>query len=325
MSKYIIKGGTKLQGKIKISGNKNAVLPCLAVALLTEEEVIIRNVPDISDVDVFLDIFKSLGVETEREKDFIKVRAKKISSFTLPPELSAKLRASILFVGPLLARVGKVQFSHPGGDVIGKRSIEAHIQGFNDLGFIFKKEDRKYSGKKAEDYKSCRIFLEEASVTATENLLIAAALNPHTVILQNSAQEPHIVDLCHMLVQMGVSIEGIGSSLIKITGKEKLNGVDFTVGFDYVEFGTYAVAAALTGGEIEVEKCILDGMEPVTNPLKRMGIKFNFKNGSVFISNGKINPIPKLITNIWPGFPTDLMSVMVVLASQAKGVSLLHD
>src|SRR3989344_1180605 len=326
MAKYIIQGGTRLKGKIKISGNKNAVLPCLAAALLTEEEVVIRNVPDISDVDVFLEIFQSLGVKTERGDGFIKVHAGKVSSFLLPEELSSKLRASILFVGPLLARLGSAEFSHPGGDVIGKRSIEAHIQGLIDLGFEFEREDRKYFGKRGDKaFRSCRIFLEEASVTATENLLLAAALSPVTITLQNCAQEPHIVDLCNMLVEMGVSIKGIGSSLIIITGAGRLKGVDFSVGIDYVEFGTYAIDAGITGGEIEIEKCTLVGMEPVINPLKKMGLEFIPNNGSIFISAKKINPIPKIITNIWPGFPTDLMSVVIILASQAEGVSLLHD
>ncbi len=326
MSKYIIKGGSKLTGKISISGNKNAVLPCLAAALLTEDEVIIRNVPKISDVDVFLEIFQSLGVKSERGDSFIKIHAKKITSSHLPQELSAKLRAAILFAGPLLARIGKAEFSHPGGDVIGKRSIDAHIKGLRDLGFVFEREDRKYIGKKKEEnLKFYKIFLEEASVTATENLLLAAALNPATVILQNCAQEPHVIDLCNMLIKMGASIEGVGSSLMKITGREKLKGVDFSVGLDYVEFGTYAIAAAITGGKIEIEKSSLEGMEPVINPLMKMGLEFNPSNGSVFISAGKINPTQKIITNIWPGFPTDLMSVVIILASQANGVSLLHD
>ena len=326
MAQYIIQGGIKLKGKIKISGNKNAVLPCLAAALLTKEDVILRNVPKISDVDVFLDIFQSLGVKTVREDSFIKIKAEEITTSILPQDLVAKLRAAILLTGPLLARMGKVEFSHPGGDVIGKRSIEAHVKGLSDLGFVFENNDREYKGKRSGDnLKSRKIFLNEASVTATENLLLAAALNPATTVLQNCAQEPHVVDLCNLLVQMGVSIEGVGSSLLKITGSKDLSGADFSVGLDYVEFGTYAIAAAITNGEIEIEDCKSECLEPVINPLQKMGLVFVEKNGSVYIRSSKIYPIQKLITNIWPGFPTDLMSVVIILASQAEGVSLLHD
>lgn len=327
MAKYIINGGNKLHGKIHISGNKNSVLPCLAASLLTAEEVILKNVPNISDVGVMCQILEQLGAKVQREDHTVHILTSKITHTTLPLELTNKLRASVLLVGPLLSRVGKAEFGHPGGDVIGKRSIDAHLQGFSEIGFKVSQSDRSYKAERklSLGHKSWTVFFEEASVTATENTIMAAVLGNQSIILQNCAHEPHIIDLCTMLVSMGAIIEGIGSSTLKIQGVDKLHGTEFTIGSDFIELGTFAVAAAVTQGKIEVENIQLDGLEPITYHFKRMGIHFEQKGDSVLLSNGEIYPIAKLHTNLWPGFPSDMMSVAIVLATQAKGVSLMHD
>ncbi|OGE31801.1 UDP-N-acetylglucosamine 1-carboxyvinyltransferase [Candidatus Daviesbacteria bacterium RIFCSPHIGHO2_01_FULL_44_29] len=328
MAQYVISGGNQLRGKVRISGNKNSVLPCLAATLLTEDKVTLKNVPIIRDVGVSLQILQTLGAQTTSEGREVTVEAKKISQTELPKELVAKLRASILFVGPLLARLNKVTFSHPGGDIIGRRSIEPHLDGFRALGYKFrvKSGGSEYQGySKIHNQKILDVFLEEASVTATENLLLGCSLNPNIVILRNCAEEPHIVDLCNLLSLMGVKIQGIGSSTLTVQGARKLNGCEFSIGPDYVELGTYAIAAAITRGEIFAENCLLRGLEPLVLPLVRMGLKFEEKSGGIVMSAPRIVPHQKIHTNIWPGFPTDVMSLAIVLATQARGVTLCHD
>ncbi len=326
MAKYIIKGGNKLSGEIKIAGNKNSILPCLAATLLTDQKVIIKNVPSISDVEVMLSIMEGLGTKVERSLDTISVQTENLKSTTLPKELVNKLRASILFIGPLLAREGKVEFSHPGGDVIGKRSIEDHIIGLKKLGFEFEQNDRDYRGFRDGDLADIDVFQELASVTATENLIMASVLGGGVKTIKNCAQEPHVVDLCNLLTQMGAKIKGIGSSILKITAVEKLNGGEYAIGPEHIEIGTYAVAAAITGGEIKMLNCSLEGLEPMTIPLGKMGVNFRQnEDNSVTASAASLKAIPQLKVNIWPGFPTDLMSVAIVLATQTPGVSLLHD
>ena len=325
MAKYIITGGNKLSGQVTISGNKNSILPCLAATLLTEEQVILKNVPQIKDVEVFLEILKSLGSSYKQNGSEITIQTKKLSTYQLDPDLTSKLRASVLLVGPILAKLGKVDFFHPGGDVIGKRSIDTHLDGFKALGFQFKTDNRHYRGFGAKKQHTIRYFLNEASVTATENLILTSVLGSNEITLKNCAKEPHVVDLCNLLNQMGALISGVGESTLKIKGVSSLHGTTFKIGADFIEIGTYAVAAAVTGGTLTLNNCDLTDLEPILNPLKQMGIEFETKGQTVKVSTNKILPIPKLTTNIWPGFPTDLMSIMIVLATQARGVSLLHD
>jgi UDP-N-acetylglucosamine 1-carboxyvinyltransferase len=329
VARYIIEGGNSLNGKIKISGNKNAILPCIAAALLTSEEIILRNVPKIADVKIILEILKGLGASVEFNEEFLKIRVENINSTELPRELTTKLRASILLVGPLLARSGEVKFYHPGGDVIGKRSIDTHLEGFKELGFDLIKEDREYHAKtNPTNHKSSEIYLEDPSVTGTENLVLTAVLGNSEVTLKNCAKEPHVVDLCHMLNLMGAQIEGVGNSTLKITGVDSLHGTDFTIGPDYLELGAYAIASVITKGNIEMENCPLKDLEPVVAGFKKMGVKLFEQDGVVKVHCEKLNSIsefPGLYVNIWPGFPTDLMSVFIVLATQAQGITLLHD
>jgi len=327
MAKYIIEGGNRLKGEIKISGNKNSVLPCLAATLLTSEQVTLTNVPQIADVAVFLEILRTLGAEViETGEDTVKITASKITTSELPVELVSKLRASVLLVGPLLSRTKKVKFSHPGGDIIGRRSINTHLLGFSQLGYEFTVNDRNYEGKLKHSIKDDKnIFLGEPSVTATENLILTSVLGSSKVTLMDSAQEPHVVDLCNLLNLMGANISGVGTSTIVITPVEKLTGAEFRIGPDFIELGTYAVAQAITGGQITLTNVKLEGLESIVYWFLQAGIALKDEGEKVKIEIKDLKQVPNLTVRPWPGFPTDLMSVMIVLATQTPGVSLLHD
>lgn len=325
--KYQIIGGKTLTGKIRVSGNKNSVFPCVAAALLTSEEVILENISDLKDTEVLIRILKKLGVSVEKSGSTLTIKAASIRHFTLPEELMIKLRGSIVLVGSILSRVGKVIFYHPGGDIIGKRSIETHLSAFKTLGASIKKDNLKYSlsFEKESGSKNIDIFLQEASVTASENLILASVLGHNQVTLRNLAKEPHILDLCKMLTLMGAKIEGMGTSTLKISGVDKLSGTKFRIGADFVEVGTYAIAAAVTQGKIRIEGIDETDLDPVFTPLKQFGIELDYKDNSITAWAERLKSPDKLTTNIWPGFPTDLMSVAIVLATQSKGVILCHD
>lgn len=324
--KYIINGGRKLTGTIRISGSKNSIFPCMAAALLTDEEVVLENVSNLRDTEVLIQILKKLGIGIEKDKSSIRIKASNVRHFSLPEDLMVKLRGSIVLVGAMLGRLGRVSFYHPGGDIIGRRSIETHLDGFKALGASLKKSNYRFALNLAQDSRqNCDIFLPEASVTATENLLLAGVLGQREILLRNCAKEPHIVDLCNILIQMGARIEGIGTDTLKIIGVNKLNGTKFRIRADYIELGTYVIASAVTGGDIKIEGVDETIMDPALVPLKNFGIKMEKKEGALFVYPSKLKSIPKLVTNIWPGFPTDLMSVAIVLATQSKGVVLCHD
>jgi len=323
--RYIIEGGRKLEGKITVAGNKNSVFPCVAAALLTNQEVVLKNVPDIADTKVLIEILESIGVDVQRSKDTVSITANKIKH-VLPRELMAKLRGSIVLVGAILARAGRVQFYHPGGDVIGRRGIEVHLEGFQKLGADYEQDDLNYkiickSGSK----QGANIFLPERSVTATENLILFSALGKKEVTLRNCASEPHVVDLCHMLVKMGVGVSGIGTDTLIIKGTSKPKGVTFKIRADYIEIATYAVAAAITKGQITLVGLDDTDLDPILLPIKKFGVAVEVLDRQVTFRAGNLKAVPALITNVWPGFPTDLMSVFIVLASQSHGVSLCHD
>lgn len=323
--KYKIIGGHKLEGKIRISGSKNSVFPAIAAALLTSEEVILENVSNLKDTEVLIQILKKLGVSAQREESTVTIKALEIRHYSLPENLMVKLRGSIVLVGAVLGRMGRVNFSHPGGDIIGKRSIETHLQGFKNMGTFLKKNNLKYSLTMPGNFVEADIFLQEASVTATENLILASVTGEKQVILRNCAKEPHIVDLCRMLISMGASIEGVGTDTIKIRGVNKLKGTRFKISADYLEIGTYIIAAAITGGEVKIEGIEQEDLDPILSPLKSFGIKIEREEGSIIVYPSKLKSPQKLTTNTWPGFPTDLMSVAIVLATQSKGITLCHD
>lgn len=325
---YIINGGKKLSGKATISGNKNSVFPCAAAALLTNQQVILRNVPNIKDTEVLIQILKDLGVKVKRGESEIIVQASEVNHFVLPEDLMVKLRGSVVLVGAMLARAGKVKFSHPGGDTIGQRSINVHLEGLQSLGAKLETDHKSfflsYSSEPGQSFLHS-IFLQEASVTATENLILASVLGNAAVVLKNVAKEPHIVDLCKMLVQMGAQIEGIGTDTLKIMGVSSLTGTTFELSCDYIEASTYAVAAAVTKGKVVLSGVGQADLDPVVVPLKRFGLHFEPVEGGLVVWAGSLQAPGKLHTNLWPGFPTDVMSVAIVLATQASGMTLCHD
>lgn len=316
-----------MQGTVRVSGNKNAIFPCIGAALLTSDEVILENVPDLKDTETLIQILKKLSISVEKSQSTLCIKASNIRHITLPNDLMVKLRGAIVLVGALLGRLNKVNFHHPGGDIIGKRSIETHLEGFKSLGVFYKKNNLQYSlgFNQNSKVKDCEIFLQESSVTATENLILASVLGQRQVILKNVAKEPHIVDLSNMLVRMGAKIQGIGSDTLTITGVNKLEGTKFKIGADYIEVGTYVMATAITGGQVRIEGIEGAFLDPILAPLKSFGIKFENNSDHILVYPSKLKSIPKLVTNIWPGFPTDLMSVAIVLATQSKGIVLCHD
>ncbi len=326
--KYVITGGNELKGEVRISGNKNSVFPCMAAALLTSDEVILENVPSIRDVEVLIQILSEIGVEVTREGSVVVLKAANFKAEELSKELVTKLRGSVVLVGAILARLGKVRFYHPGGDIIGRRSIETHLEGFEALGAKVRKDDLEYSvkfTKESESDKECSVFLSEASVTATENIILASCLGDKKIVIKNCPSEPHIVDLCQMLIKMGAKIEGCGTNSLIVEGVKNLKGVRFRLGPDYVEAGTYIVAAAITGGEVTITNIDDTDIDPVILPLSKFGIQIERKPGQLTVKKSRLNAVPKLQTNIWPGFPTDIMSIAIVLATQSRGVSLCHD
>ena len=324
MAKFEIVGGAKLKGKIKVVGNKNAILPAMAAALLTSEKVILNNVPRIGDVLVFGELLKQIGCQlTGLGTSKLEIRTRKVKSSVLAPNLVSKLRASILLSGPLLVRTGKFKMRHPGGDIIGRRGVDTHLEALANLGAVIEKDNEVYSGAVTK-LRSGKVFLSEASVTATENTLMAAILIPGVTVIKNAASEPHVQDLSKMLVKMGAKITGIGSNLLEIRGVKNLKGLEFEVGPDYIEAGTLAIAAAVTGGEVEIEGVNFEDMEMILIYFDKMGVNFRQKNGNLIINPSKLKAAAKVDSGLWPGFPTDLMSTMIVLATQANGVTLLH-
>lgn len=332
MHKYKIEGGIPIRGTIAASGNKNAALPCIASALLTDEPVILRNIPNIEDTNVMLLILQALGATVERIGDHDwKITAAQISSSTIPAELSKKIRASILFAGPLLARTGKAIMPPPGGDVIGRRRVDTHFLALQELGARVSVDGPfSFSSNKLV---GADIFLDETSVTATENAVMAAALAEGKTIITNAASEPHVQDLCNMLVGMGAKISGIGSNILTIDGAKKLHGTDFSIGSDFMEIGSYIGLAAATKGSITITGVNPKDMRPLKVSFGKLGIRWTIDGDKLTVNVGqemKVNQdlggmIPKIDDSPWPGFPPDLTSIMTVVATQVEGTVLIFE
>ncbi len=332
MGKYIIEGNFPLKGKITASGNKNAALPCIAATLLTDEEVTLKNLPEIEDVRVMFDVLKSLGVSVTRKKQGeYKIKTNNIKSSEIQAEHAKSIRASILFAGPLLARTGKVMLPPPGGDVIGRRRLDSHFLAFSALGAqididgLFRLNANKLVGTD--------IFMDEASVTATENAVMAASMASGKTTIMNAASEPHVQDLCNMLNSMGAKITGIGSNILYIEGVKKLGGTEFVIGSDFMEVGSYIGLAAVTRGELEIEKAAPEHLMMTRIAFGKLGIHWETDGSTIRIPSGqdmRISPelggmIPKIDDAPWPGFPADLTSIMTVVATQVEGTVLIHE
>ncbi len=332
MHEYLIEGGFPIKGTITASGNKNAALPCIAATLLTSEPVILRNIPEIEDTAVMLNILQSFGAKaTILSQNCWKIEAKEIQPACIPAELSKKIRASILFAGPMVARCNRAEMLPPGGDVIGRRRVDTHFLALEQLGARIEISD--HFTFTANKLVGTDIFLDECSVTATENVLMAAVLAEGKTKITNAASEPHIQDLCNMLVLMGAHIDGIGSNILRITGVKKLHGCDFTIGPDYMEIGSFIGLAAATKGSITIDGVNGLDLRPLKTGFAKLGINWTQTENSIIVpqvqqmkTNADVgSKIPKIDDSPWPGFPPDLTSIMTVVATQVEGTVLIFE
>ena len=332
MYKYLIEGSHPLKGKIRPSGNKNAALPCLAATLLSDEEVVLKNVPDIEHVEVMIGILKTLGSTVQRVGKYTySFKTQNIKKCAIPLEMAKQIRASILFAGPLLSRCGKVTLPPPGGDVIGRRRLDTHFLAFKELGARIE-VDGVFS-LKANKLVGADLFLDEASVTATENAIMAAVLAEGTTVIQNAASEPHVQDLCHMLNGMGARISGIGSNILRIEGAKRLRGTEFKISTDFIEVGSLIGLAAVTRSELEIEDAAPQFLRMTKIAFSRLGIHWETEGDTIRVPAGqelKVIPdiggmIPKIDDAPWPGFPPDLVSIALVAATQVEGTILVYE
>jgi UDP-N-acetylglucosamine 1-carboxyvinyltransferase len=332
LEQFIIEGGRPLQGSVRPSGNKNAALPLLAAALLTDGPVVLHNVPAIRDVHAMRKLLLDLGaVIEELSPHTLRIRASELRKTELNPDLCKAIRASLLLAGPLLARSGHVELPVPGGDVIGRRRVDTHFQAFDALGASV-----DFNGRfklKADQLTGADILLDEASVTGTENALMAAVLARGTTRLRNAASEPHVQELCHFLNTLGAKISGIGSNALTIEGVTSLHGGEFTIGPDYLEVVSFIGAAIVTGGTVRIENAGPEYLDMISLVFKRLGVEWQTDGTDIVIPDKQsltIIPdlggaIPEIKTNVWPAFPTDLTSIAITVATQVNGTVLFHD
>ena len=333
MEKFIIEGGSPLSGTIAPAGNKNAALPALAASLLTTQEVVLRNIPRIRDVEAMTELLSRLGASVEwRDENVVAVRADQVSHTDVDPGWAERIRASFLLAGPLLARFGEAEMPPPGGDVIGRRRLDPHLDAFRALGADVQ-YDRGYLLRARDGLHACDFFMDEPSVMATENALMAAALTPGSTVIHNAATEPHVQDLARLLMQMGARIEGIGSNRMIVHGQEELGGADYTIGPDYIEIGSFIALAACTGGELRVKDVIGEDLRMTRLAFERLGCRIEFDGSDVIVPPGQVlrvkddegEAISKIEDGPWPAFPADLTSIAVAMATQADGIVLIHE
>lgn len=326
MSKIIVRGGRKLAGNVKINGAKNAVLPIIAASILgSEGESVIHDAPPLDDVLVINKVLQSLGIEVEYNRQVIRVRAQNINTCEASYDLVRKMRASFLVMGPLLARLGQARISLPGGCAIGTRPIDQHLKGFEAMGADIELGQGYIEAKVNGRLKGAKIYLDVASVGATENIMMAATLAEGITTIENAAKEPEIVDLANYLNAMGAIIRGAGTGVIRIEGVEKLCGVVHTVIPDRVEAGTYMIAAAITGSELYMEGAIGDHLRPVISKMQEMGVIIEEdENGIRVCASGPLRAVD-VKTLPYPGFPTDMQSQMMALLMVADGTSLVTE
>ena len=332
MSKFIINGGKPIGGTFHPRGNKNAVLPMLASCVLTDQPVVLHNVPLINDVKVMLELLESIGVQVALEDHTVTLCAKSLKTTELDQDLCARVRTSILLAGPLTARHGGATIYPPGGDVIGRRRLDTHFYGLRSLGAeISTNETYRF---KAGPLNAWKMVFDEASVTATENTLMAATLAKGTSTIYNAACEPHVQDLAHLLNEMGADISGIGTNNLTIHGVEKLHGAEYTVQPDFIEVGSYIAASIVTGGQLTIP----NAGDPLTlqvmqRTFSKLGVEWTRDGRTLVVPQQTVrsirpdegNATPKIEDGIWPAFPSDLMSVCIVLATQTQGTALFFE
>ncbi|MEL7371778.1 MAG: UDP-N-acetylglucosamine 1-carboxyvinyltransferase [Myxococcota bacterium] len=334
--RFEITGGRPVGGTIRPSGNKNAALPLVAATLLTDDEVVLRNVPEIRDVAALIRILAELGVEVEhREKGVVAFKAHRVNGAEPDPDVCRQIRASILLAGPMLARRGHVELPPPGGDVIGRRRLDTHVLALEALGAQVDADPKLLSFKTKGRLRGTEVFLDEPSVTATENAVMAATLAEGTTVIMNAASEPHIQDLCRLINGMGGKIQGIGTNRLEITGVERLHGADYTLGPDYIEVGSLITLAAVTGGELRLVDARPEDHRATRMAFAKLGILFGPDetgkdivvpgNQTLHVSEDLGGAVPKIEDSPWPGFPADLTSIAVVAATQSQGTVLIYE
>ena len=330
--KYVVEGGSSLSGSIEPAGNKNAALPIIAAALLTQDRVTLENVPRILDTETLVELVRTAGASaTWTGNNTLEIEAKELRAGELDPVLCAKIRASILLAGPMLARCGQVILPPPGGDVIGRRRVDTHFLAFEQLGAEYSLTDR-YEFR-ATRLKGADVFLDEPSVTGTENALMAAVAAEGTTILRNAASEPHVQDLAQFLVAMGASIEGIGTNTITVHGGKSLGSARHRIGPDHIEVGSFIGLAAVTGSELRVTRAGVQHLRSIRMGFERLGIECDVEGDDLVIPAEQPREIrsdlgghvPKLEDQPWPAFPADLMSIAIVTATQCRGLVLMHE
>jgi UDP-N-acetylglucosamine 1-carboxyvinyltransferase len=329
---FVIDGGRPLSGRIRAAGNKNGALPILAACLLTTEAVVLRNVPRIADVETMLELLNDLGAEAEwTGPNEVHVQAADVSKQELDEELCSRMRASFLLAGPLLARLGGVSVPPPGGDVIGRRRLDPHIHAFAELGAQIEVGSRYEM--RAGSLRGKPIFLDEASVMATENAVMAAALTPGETVIGNAACEPHVQDLCRFLVSLGAQIEGIESNVLRIKGVELLRGGEWEIGPDHIEVGSFIGLAAITGGDVTIDGVKNADLVSMLHAFEKLGVHVEPGDGFVrvpprqalVVQDDLGGHVPKIEDGPWPAFPSDLTSVALTVATQAAGTMLMFE
>lgn len=326
MTKIIVRGGQRLTGTVRVSGAKNAVLPILAASLLaTEGDSVICDVPLLDDVMTIQDVLASLGAQISYNNETMRVSAPLISSFEAPYELIRKMRASFLVMGPLLARIGKVRISLPGGCAIGTRPIDQHLKGFEAMGAEITLGQGFIEATAPTRLKGAKIYLDVASVGATENIMMAAALANGTTTIENAAKEPEIVDLANYINAMGGKVRGAGTGMIRIEGVERMKGAKHNVIPDRVEAGTYMIASAITGGDVFIEGAIADHLTPVISKLQEMGVEITESDSGIRVRSSQSLKAVDVKTLPHPGFPTDMQSQMMALLLVSEGTSVVTE
>jgi UDP-N-acetylglucosamine 1-carboxyvinyltransferase len=333
MEKFVIEGGVPLSGRMKAAGNKNGALPILASALLTEDEVVVRNVPKIRDVDAMLSILSAIGVEVSwRGANEVVLCAADVHEVEIERELAEMIRASFLLAGPLLARFGRAVMPPPGGDVIGRRRLDPHLDAFRAMGATADC-GREIVLSAPRGLRPTDVFMDEPSVMASENALMAAALTPGTTVIGNAACEPHVQDLARMLVKMGADIQGIGSNLITVNGARELHGCEHEVAPDHIEIGSFIALAGVTGGELRIEDTVPGDLRMIRLVFERLGLHTELEGNDVIVPGEQKLTVQadvgeyksKIQDGPWPAFPADLTSIAVALATQAEGSILVHE
>lgn len=332
MPRYVVEGGVPLKGRIRPAGNKNAALPIIAATLLTDEPVTLENVPDIRDVRTLLELMQELGAEVEWTGDHtVRIHAAEIPDPAVDRDAAARIRASILLAGPMLARMGRIYLPPPGGDVIGRRRVDTHFLALRQMGADVEVRDGYRVA--ADRLRGADVFLDEPSVTATENTIMAAALADGTTRLRNAASEPHVQDLCHLVNTLGGKVSGIGTHVLEIEGVEKLGGGTFRIGSDHIEVGSFIGLAAVTRGEIVIEDAAPEHLDSTLLAFRRLGVQCEVQgkdlrvpgNQEMVVQMDLGEHIPKIDDGPWPAFPADLTSIALVTATQCTGTVLIHE